>query len=301
MSKDVIDEILEEEEEEEVKTEAQIELEKKVEELEKKNMGLLNETKAQRRKRQEVEQRLDKLTGTVEGILTNRVTGSEQTPVVEAPKKIVLEYDEDGNPVLDTSVLGNGSTAQVKALEDKIANLEALLQATSMERETASQAERVIQAIVGEDERYGTAYSKYQNARKWVEDRVVEFQNEHNLDGQMTSGQALDHVFDEDLENEFKSKFPNIDLERVVTAEDSQRHFRNTLAAIADASSPDSSREGERMKRVLGKPSSLGTNKNAKGASLGMDERLANISTEDILGLSDAQAAQLEKALARLG
>jgi hypothetical protein len=118
----------------------------------------------------------------------------------------------------------------------------------------------------------------------------------------MSSGQALDHVFDEDLETEFKSQFGDMSIERVVTAEDSQRHFRSTLASIADASeavSPDAIDKGNRFQKVLQKPSSLTATANQKGAQLSIVERLQNIKPMDILELSDDQVAQIEKALAR--
>lgn len=280
------------------KPEAVKELETKIAELEKKNMGLLNETKAQRRKRQETEGRLDKLTGTVESIL-NKVQAPSSTDGGEKPKgdKVILDYDDDGNPVLDTSVL-SGVNNQ---LNERIANLEALLQASVQQQQNTEDASKVIDAIVSEDEAYSGAYQKYRGARKWVEDKVVEFQNENNLEGLMSSGQALDHVFGEDLEGEFKSKFPGLDLERVVTAEDSQRHFRNTLASITASAehSPDDVEKGNRFKKVLAKPSSLGGAANQKGAQLSAVEKLANLTSEDIIGLSDADVARIEKALAR--
>jgi hypothetical protein len=276
------------------------ELEDKIAKLEKKNMGLLNETKTQRRKRQQVEERLDKLTGTVENILTQKqtVTGDSPDTGVTIPDKIVLDYDEDGNPVLEPNKVVAAATAE---LNERIANLESMLQASVQQQQNTEDSTKVINSIVAEDERYGSAYNKYQGARKWVEDKVVEFQNDNNVQGFMSSGQALDHVFGEDLEEEFKNKFPGIDLERVVTAEDSQRHFRNTLASIAGSSgvSPDDVESGNKFKQVLAKPSSLGANANQKGAQLSVVEKLSNLTSEEIIGLSDDAVSQIEKALAR--
>ncbi len=65
---------------------------------------------------------------------------------------------------------------------------------------------------------------KYKSARSWVNDQVIDYQRENSLDGIMNSGQALDHVFDEDKEAEFTKKFPGFTLDEVVTAGDSQRH-----------------------------------------------------------------------------
>jgi hypothetical protein len=305
--KDDIDELLEdidetdddddkldiEEEPEEIKT-----LKEQIAALEKKNMGLLNETKSQRRKRQQTEERLDKLTDTVENILSQKKEVDTSGVKPKGSTKVVLDYDDDGNPVLevDKLPLGDGE------LKERIANLEALLQASVQQQQNTEDSNRVIQAIVGEDERYGSAYNKYQNARKWVEDKVVEFQEENNIQGFMSSGQALDHVFGEDLEDEFKKTFPAMDLERVVTAEDSQRHFRNTLAHIAGASesqSADDVEAGNRFKKVLAKPSNLGGAANQKGADLTVVERLSNLTSEDIIGLNDADVARIERALAR--
>lgn len=275
-------------------------LEDKIAKLEKKNMGLLNETKSQRRKRQQVEDRLDKLTDTVDTVLSQRQTAPvDGAGAPPAPaEKIVLDYDEDGNPVLDPNTV---VSTVAEELNERMANLEALLQASVAQQQNTEDSTKVINAIVAEDERYGTAYSKYQGARKWVEDKVVEFQKDNNIDGFMSSGQALDHIFGEDLEEEFKNQFPGIDLERVVTAEDSQRHFRNTLASIADSSgvSPDDVAEGNRFKQVLAKPSSLGGTSNQKGAQLSVVEKLSNLTSEDIIGLSDEAVSQVEKALAR--
>jgi DNA repair exonuclease SbcCD ATPase subunit len=282
--------------------EAMEELKTQLQEMEKKNTGLLKEVKAQRRKRQDTEKRLDKLTDTVDNILQQRQAPDGVKATTGGSKKTALEYDDDGNPVFDTELIGQSETIQ--ELNEKVANLEALIQALGQQQQTESDSSKIIQAIVGEDERYGSAYNKYQNARKWVEDKVIDYQNENNVGGLMPSGQALDHVFDEDLEKEFKDKFGELNLERVVTAEDSQRHFRNTLKSIADAMTPEEggndSKEGSRFKKVLQKASGLSGTANQKGAQLSLEEKLANLGSEDILGLTDEQAAQVEKALEKL-
>lgn len=307
--KDPIDELFDEEDEDkegddnfEEEDEDLKALKDELNEMKKQNQGLLNEVKSQRRKRQDTEERLGTLTDTVNKILETRQTPSgDKTEGGGASTKTTLEYDDDGNPIFDPSLIEKNQTIQ--SLNEKISNLEQLLQAAVTTQQSESEANKVVQSIVGSDERFGAAYPKYQNARRWVEEKVIEYQKDNNIGGMMTSGQALDYVFDQNLEKEFQESFPGMDLERIVTAEDSQRHLRSTLNFIADAMSSnernDDTERGSRFQKVLKKPSGLGASANAKGADLSINERLKSLTSEDVLNLSDAQVAQIERALAR--
>ncbi len=123
----------------------------------------------------------------------------------------------------------------------------------------------------------------------------------NNIQGTLSSGQALDHVFTDDLTKEFESEFENIDLVDVVTAEDSQHHFRKMLSNVANPTTPDNNddKPDSRFQQVLQKPSGLGKSANAKSGELPLSERAGNMSATDILNLSDDQITALEKALLR--
>jgi hypothetical protein len=276
-------------------------LKSQLEKSEKKIAGLLNETKAQRRKRQESDARYDKLTETVNNVLLTRQTPPVgKTAVAKVDDTLKFDYDDDGNPVAKTDQIKELHAEELKAMNDKIANLEALLQQNTQAQGAADEGRKVIDAIVGSDERFGPAYNKYQAARKWVEDKVVDYQNENQIGGMMTSGQALDQVFDDSATADFAAAFPGISLERVVTAEDGQTHFRKTLSSIATAMSPnDENDKGKRISKLMQKPSGLGKSANAKGGELSMVERLQSLSSEDLLGMSDDQEALIMKALAK--
>jgi Skp family chaperone for outer membrane proteins len=267
---------------------------------EKKIAGLLNETKAQRRKRQESDARYEKLSDTVNNVLLTRQTPPVDKPVDAVAETLKFDYDDDGNPVAKADQIKALHAEELEKMNDKIANLEALLQQSTQAQGAADEGRKKIEAIVGSDERFGPAYSKYQAARKWVEDKVVDFQNENQIGGMMTSGQALDTVFDDAATADFAAVFPGINLERIVTAEDGQTHFRKTLSSIATAMSPnDGGNKGARISKLMQKPSGLGKSANAKGGELSMVERLQSLSSEDLLGMDDAQEKLIMKALSK--
>ena len=277
-------------------------LKAQLEEKEKKITGLLKEAQSQRKKRQETESKLDDLTKTVTGILAHRQTVPVvQTPAQKVDKVLKGDYDADGNPVVDVDQVKALHADELKSLNNKIASLEALLQAQVSNHQAESEGQKTINAIVGSDERFGPAFNKYQNARKWVEDKVIEYQRENNIGGIITSGQALDEIFDDTLEADFAAKFPNMNLEKIVTAEDSKRHFRNALSSIAETMAPQGNDDtgSKRISTLLKKPSGLGKSTNAKGSEMNIIERLKSISTQDLLEMTDDQAKAIERALAK--
>ncbi len=191
----------------------------------------------------------------------------------------------------------------IEPYQSKINELEQSLQLTKQATAADQEAEKVKSAIIGEDERFFTAHSKYQAARKWVSDQVVDFSRQSGINHELTSGQALDFVFNKELQSEFGEKFEDMNLVDVVTAEDSQHHFRQMLTNTVEAGEPttdDSKLDPKidsRFQKVLNKPSGLGNQANAKAGVLSISEKMASLTTEEILGLTDAQAAAFEKAL----
>lgn len=279
-------------------------LKAEIEDLNKEKHGLLAGVKAERTKRQEITGKLSQLTDTVNGLLSNRETATQQT-IAEAaeagkPKGLPVTWTEGGEGFIETEKMDE----ILNPYKDKILDLEDQIQRTNSRATADSEAEKVRRAIVGEDERYTPAYNKYQAARKWVVDQVTDFAKANNAQRALTSGEALDYVFDgNDSEAEFKSAFPGLNLEDIVTAEDSKRHFRNTMSNMADAMTPGESQDpnakpDSRFQAVLNKPSGLGDSANAKGGNLSVMDKLNSLTPSDIAGLDDATAAKLLKAIA---
>lgn len=280
-------------------------LQEKVDQLEKERQGLLESTKAERRKRQQRDERLAQLEGAISGILSQRQQqGMESLTEKESAdaqsKGIPVTYDDDGNAFVDQSALHQLLTPY----EQQIKDLEAQLQRANKEVSVSDEAERVRQAIIGEDERYGAAAGKYRAARRWVEDAVSDFRRANNVDQVITSGQALKYVFDNDSRKEFADKF-DLDIIDIVIAEDSEDLFRRALGTIADKMSPadtlmpKENAMDSRFQKVLNKPSTLGGNANAKAGQTSVLDKVGNMSSTDIMDLSDAQIEALLKLTGR--
>lgn len=271
----------------------------KIEELEQRSKGFYNNMKEERRKRQDIQSELDRVKGTVSAILEMRKQQPQLPAELQTPARkfngLSISETEDGDLYVPTEQLAPLLTPY----EQKIAALEQRLQQNTFQRNVEDETQKVLQSIVGEDERFGPAYQKYTAARKWINDRVIEYQKETGMRGPMTSGQALDTVFsDTEVEREFSKKFPGFQVEDVVQAEDSQRLFRRTMSNIAKVLEGTSERvSDDRFRKVLNKPAGLGSATNAKGAKLSISEKMADLSPGDIMNLSDDQVKQLEKAL----
>jgi hypothetical protein len=279
-------------------------LKAKVDELELARAGLLKAKQAATLKRQSAEDRLAQLEGAVGTILSQRQRqGMESLSESEAAgarkQGIPVSYDDDGNGWIDPNYI----TQLTSPYAQRINELEAKLQQTSAASSAQSNAQKIMEGIIGEDERFGPASGRYRAARKWVEDKVLDFSQTNGVKRAMTSGEALDHVFsDSFVQKEFEKQFGGIDLADVVTAEDSQSHFRRALRGIAEKLTPKDDflttpkdKMDSRFQKVLNKPSSLGNQANAKAGQLSVLDRLNNISTQELMEFSDAQIETLLK------
>ena len=279
-------------------------LKTQIESLEKEKQGLLAATKAERTKRQATAGRLEQLESAVSGILSQRQQkGIESLSVHEAAeaqkKGLPVVYDDDGNGWVDQDAVNN----LVSPYEQKIMDLETKLQQVNTAAQAQDAADKVREGIIGEDERYGFAAGKYRAARKWVEDAVFDFAKENGVKRALTSGEALDYVLDKELRDEFNELHKGLDIVDIVTAEDSQDHFRRMLSNVADVAFPKEDntepRMDSRFQKVLRKPSNLGRNANAKAGQLSVMDRVENLSPSDITNMSDKDINTILEAMGR--
>jgi hypothetical protein len=273
-------------------------LQAKLEEAEKQRRGMYNDLKSERRTRQELSGQINSLTQTVQQILQQRQAAVK----MPEPEKqaITFEFNEDGEAYIQKDQL----KALTLPLEQEILNLRAQIQATTGQLDAEAATSAVIQKIASEDDAFSEALPVYQKARTWANNAVIEWSNLNNINQELTSAQALNYVFDQDLVKEFESKFPGIDLEHVVTAQDGEYHFRRTLKNIAKALTKEDVREelpakkgSEKFKKLLAKPTGLGAATNKGVASKSILDVSESLSGLDALDLSDAQAKALERAL----
>jgi hypothetical protein len=273
-------------------------LQAKLEDAEKQRRGMYNDLKTERRTRQELSGQINSLTQTVQQILQQR-QAAVKTPEPEK-QAITFEFNEDGEAYIQKDQL----KSLTLPLEQEILNLRAQIQATTGHLDAEAATNAAIQKIVGEDDAFSEALPVYQKARTWANNAVIEWSNLNNINQELTSAQALNYVFDEDMVEEFGSKFPGVDLEHVVTAQDGEYHFRRTLTNIAKALTKEDVKDelpvkkgSEKFKKLLAKPTGLGTSTNKGVASKSILDVSESLSGLDALELSDAQVRALERAL----
>jgi hypothetical protein len=239
--------------------------------------------------------KLDVLTSTVNGIIDAK-KDNKVADALSEKAAITLEFNDDGDALLPQDALD----AVLQPYKDKIESLTDAIEGQRQATQADSDAQTVINSIVGEDPNYAPIYTRYQTARKWVNDKVVEFQIDNQIQGTVSSGQALDHIFDDDLEAEFNKLYPELDLTSTVTAEDSKRHFKGMLDNALQKANPQNditTKQDSRFKAVLNKPSGLGAAKNAKSGHVNISDKIVDFKPEDILNLSDAQIEALKEAV----
>ena len=279
-------------------------LKTQVENLEREKMGLLKAKQDATRKKQESMDRLSQLEGAVSTILSQRqqqgMASLSESEVAGAKSQgIPVTYDDDGNGWIDPTYISKVTAP----FENKITELEKRLQQTDAYSSATQKAEKVMAGIIGEDERFGPASGKYRAARKWVEDIVLDYSKNNGITRAMSSGEALDNVFNDPYTKaEFEKHFNGIDIVDIVTAEDSQMHFRRALDRIANASGPKDDlftkpreKMDSRFQKVLSKPSALGSQANAKAGTSSVFDKIGSLGTQDIMDLSDTQIDALLK------
>lgn len=260
--------------------------------------GLLQTVKSDRRKRQEMKGQLDQVTTTINSLLAQKeqmtLEPNESSPTATVDG-IPVEFDEDGNAFIPQDKLN----AIIEPHQHQLQETQEALLLSNQQQTQAAEAQRLIAQMVGQDERYPAIYSKFQNARKWVNDRVIEYQNDNNINNAFTSGEALSRVFrgNDQLFQEFNELYPEFNLAEVATAEDSEWHFESMLANTASRI-PELKQPDERFRKVMNKPSGLGKSTNAKGGELTLAEKVASLSATDLMNLPEKQLEALQKYLA---
>lgn len=270
-------------------------LTKEIEELKVEKAGLLKGVKTERSKRQEISGRLNQLTDTVQGILSQREANDAALASIGSQKddKLPVTWTEDGEGFIHKDQLEE----LISPMVDKIQNLEQQLQTSYAQTSSDRAAQTIKEAIVGEDEKYEPAYRKYTAARKWVTDQVADFAQTNGINRQITATEALDNIFDDtDSRQAFETRFPGMQIDDVLLAEDSKYLFRRMLTNVSDALG-ESKTPDTRFQKVLQKPSGLGDQANAKAGNLSIADKVSSLSATDITKLSDEQAEALLRAI----
>lgn len=147
--------------------------------------------------------------------------------------KVILDYDEDGNPVLDTEQLAE-LDAERAALEARIDQLTQALLVVSQQQQDAASQTSIVDNLIAGDANKQAAYTKIQSAYDFLNRATIQWQEENDFEGQMMNPyEMLDEFSGTSVEKEFNEKFPELSMEDVIAADNSATQLKNVLDQVA--------------------------------------------------------------------
>ena len=291
----------------------------RIAETEKANQGMYETMKAERIQRQEAEQKSQELEARLQGItevfgqtVENRRSGQSTSTELPAPEgKLNLDIDDEGNASIPIDALK--SILKDHGLGETQAELQALrnhLMQSDVETARETEFSGMVDRIVAEDPGYAPVYGQLVQAQAWFNDEIIEYQKQHKLTGVMATGEALDIVNEpglngKSIEDQFISKFPALDMDKIVRCYDSKRDLRTALKSLSGNNQQQTipfqgKKAADNLRNVAGKPSNLGGMRNQKGSSTGMNlDDIANLPPGEIENMTDEQVEALHRHMAR--
>ncbi len=290
-------------------------LQKEIFDLKKQNKGYYKEMKAERAKRQEFQDfkgRFEQLSSTVNDILTKTKDKDDSSDDGETKiNGIPVSFDDDGNPYISQEEINS----LVKGYTSEIDEVRQTLQQSSQQKQMEDAFNSAVDSVVSQDNRFAPARSKLDKARAFLNEKLIEYQKINNVPGQLTPGQAIDILSEEeDIMEDFTEEFPGFDASTALRAYDSKTDLRTALDGIAKLDASDKGEEktekeeptgikgdkekSDALKKLLKKPSTHGSTSDKKASQVDVVERVSQVSTEDLIdNLSDDDVAKLESAL----
>lgn len=258
-------------------------------ELQRTISGLKKGISAERGKRQQLEGRIQTITSMLD---MARERKKEETPAEKKVDRIPVSFDEEGNPYVAPEQLEGLTSRQLKAMEEKLARIEQS-QGVNVQQ---SSVQRTIQSVVSEDTAYPASYSMLTRARTDLSQIASDYLQENDLQAPTTIDAFLDLIEEAGLDKVFMQKYPGVKPEIVAEAFVHPRKLRKALKALSSSEAKDTGGINPTLKALSGKPGTLAGKRNQGAKTSGLD-KLADLSTDDFLNLSDAEVAQLKAQL----
>lgn len=273
-------------------------LKAKVEELEKANRGMYQAMRQEREQRQAFQTKVDQITGMIQQARTQPQQQEQQQPAEpQAPSKIDVAFDDDGNPYIPSDVISKAIPKGDPALENKIANLENELahyreRTQSQEAQTAAQQQ--LNKLLAENEAYPEAHKKLEEQFTYLKDELYDaYIEKAGLNPPQTAEEAIDIALkSNEIKRAFNEKFPGADLESVMEANliKTPRLLRRALDKQVPA--PSSHQE------MPEKPSALSSVSGSESPSdNSIIDRVADMDLEDFLQLDDKTYSKIDELL----
>lgn len=266
--------------------EKEVDLGEKVEGLEKTVSGLKHGISAERGKRQELQGRLSQVSELFQNAQTVR---KEET---SKPSNIPVEIDEDGNAFILPEVLKSAIVTENKALQDKVAMLEhSYTQGTQ-----AVAVQNQLSAVISEKPEYREAFGQLQTANVAANKMFADYIQTNGINPPQSFDEAMDIIEQAGLDQEF-AKSHSVDIETAITAFARPRQMRKALNTISSGGKSSQEKTMKTLQALGDKPSShVGRGGSPGGTDLTLD-KIANLSNDDFLDLSDAQMSKIDRLL----
>jgi len=274
----------------------------RLEELERSNAGLKRAVSEERRGKQEVKGKLEQ----INSLLAESMQRKAEQPKEKAADlpKIPVEVDENGNITIDPKYFKDLMKSQLGEFTAPVKEIQEQVAATRQSQEQERAFNKLVSEVLSEDDAYQSAYQKIQRGATWLNNQVVQLQEEHGIKGFIDPDTALDALSGTVIETEFNKAFPDLDFERTMKAYDSKYSLRMALRSATVKPTKLQGKPGldpEKAKKVLGKPNSLARARDQKNVQGGISEdTLSGLSYEDIDNLTPAERDKLMKVMEKL-
>jgi hypothetical protein len=275
--------------------------------LQKQNKGLIKDLQGERTKRQHMSGKYDQLSTTVNEILI-KSKASKAVDDVKKAKGIAIEYDDEGHPYVPQSAIDELVTNVNKSVN----TVGSAVQDLATIQDQNNQAKQRLDAVIGRKPEYADVYNRVNAARSFINDKVIEWQKQTGYQNAVSEEDVLTLIQRGDIDmSEFNKTYEGFDVDDIVrshlTDYTLEKAMNGVLALSQQGDDDDSQDDGDNtnnkasdtFKKVLSKPNSLGSAANNKGSKTDPFERLAQVSADDLLSLTDDDEAALLEAMAR--
>jgi hypothetical protein len=282
--------------------------------LSKANTGLRHALTEERNKRQTFEGRLQGISETFASALEKKQAAKEPEEPVEEPipDKIPIDFDDDGSPFMKTqdilklvkmrpADMENMSLPQLKKLESQVNQI-----SSYFVQNQVSQVQRTeIDSLIRSNPEYPAQFQTLIGQWKQLNNMYDTYISENNLPVPGSLDDAVHQIVSGPVSKEFLKLNPNADLELLVEAfttpnlKTQQRKLQKAMDnQLKITTKPDSNLEKQNLSTLSKKPTNLGkiTNQSSGNADTTI-ERVAEMSLDDFLSLSDSDTAKIKSLL----
>jgi len=160
---------------------------------------------------------------------------------------IKVKFDEDGEAYVDEQDLA----VATRPYAQKINQLEQALIQSQQRNDHNRNAKNTVDNILAEKDSYKKASKVMGDARAWINDVIIAFQNENGIGGTIAPADALKLLKGTEVEKEFKEEFGDVDLMDVIFSGTDEFQYKRGLDSI-DKVLADKEIEDYRTKTVEG-------------------------------------------------